>query len=108
MQCTISAQLLTYIIIHFNSNTCTTAHLCSYPVSQSCGSSEAHHADTGQALQLMFTSNTSNIRMKKCDLCDFNHGIVVDARWASLSISESANLLGISYTIVSRVCSKWC
>lgn len=30
----------------------------------------------------------------KCDLCDFDCGIVVGVRLADLSISQSANLLG--------------
>lgn len=29
---------------------------------------------------------------KKCDLCDFNLGMVVDARWAGLRISSTADL----------------
>lgn len=45
----------------------------------------ANHADTGQALQLMFTLNT---RMKrKCDLCDFGHGMDAGTRRAVSSIS---------------------
>ena len=39
------------------------------------------------------------IRMgKKCDLSDFNCGMVVGARQGGLSISESAHLLGFSRT----------
>ncbi len=35
-----------------------------------------------------------SIRMcKKGDLSDFEHGIVVGARWAGLSISKTADLL---------------
>ncbi len=30
---------------------------------------------------------------KKGDLGDFEHGMVVDARWAGLSISKNADLL---------------
>ncbi len=45
-----------------------------------------------------------SIRMgKKGDLSDFECGMVVGARRAGLSISETADLLGFSRTIVSRV-----
>ena len=40
---------------------------------------------------------------KKGDLSDFECGMVVGARWAGLSISETADLLGFSHTIISRV-----
>ncbi len=46
---------------------------------------------------------------KKGDLSDFECGMVVDARWAGLSISKNAYLLGFSHTTISRVyreCSK--
>lgn len=53
---------------------------------------------TVQEFQLMFKPN---IRMeKKCDLNDFNHCIVVGARWKGLSFSET---LEFSYIAVSRV-----
>ncbi len=40
-----------------------------------------------------------SIRMgKKGDLSDFEHGIVVGARRADLSISKTADLLGFSHT----------
>ena len=45
-----------------------------------------------------------NIRMwKKGDLSDFERGLVVSARRAGLSISETADLLGFSRTTISRV-----
>ncbi len=39
---------------------------------------------------------------KKEDLSDFEHGMVVGARRAGLSISETADLLGFSHTTISR------
>ncbi len=40
---------------------------------------------------------------KKEDLSDFERGMVVGARRARLSISETADLLGFSHTTISRV-----
>ncbi len=40
---------------------------------------------------------------KKRDLSDFEHGMVVGARQAGLSISITADLLGFSRTTISRV-----
>ena len=40
---------------------------------------------------------------KKGDLRDFERGLVVGARRAGLSISETADLLGFSRTTISRV-----
>ncbi len=40
---------------------------------------------------------------KKGDLSDFERGMVVGARRAGLSISETADLLGFSHTTISRV-----
>ena len=40
---------------------------------------------------------------KKGDLSDFERGMVVGARRAGLSISETADLLGFSRTTISRV-----
>jgi len=45
-----------------------------------------------------------NVRMgKKGDLGNSEHGMVVGARRACLSISQSAQLLGFSRTTISRV-----
>ncbi len=40
---------------------------------------------------------------KKGDLSDFEHGMVVGARRADLSISKTDDLLGFSRTTISRV-----
>jgi len=40
---------------------------------------------------------------KKGNLSDFEHGMVVGARRAGLSYSKTADLLGFSCTIISRV-----
>ena len=56
----------------------------------------------GQEVQLFFRPN---VRMgKKCDRSDFDHGMIVGARQGGLSISETADLLGFSHTIVSGIC----
>jgi len=44
---------------------------------------------------------------KKCDLSDFERGMVDGVRWAGLSISETADLLGFSRTNISRVYREW-
>ncbi len=44
---------------------------------------------------------------KKWDLSDFERGMVVGARRAGLSISETADLLGFSHTTISRVDREW-
>lgn len=56
----------------------------------------AHANNIVQECQVPVTSNN---RMKnKCDICDFTHGIVVGTRWSGLSISETVDLPGFSYT----------
>lgn len=47
----------------------------------------------------MFTSNTrmrENVNLRDC-------GMIVDARWAGVCVSETADLLGFSHTTVSGV-----
>lgn len=44
---------------------------------------------------------------KKSDLSAFDRGLVVGARRAGLSVSETAELLGFSRTTVSRVFTEW-
>lgn len=44
---------------------------------------------------------------EKCHLSDFDHGMVISAEWASLGISETAELLGLSHTIVFMVYTGW-
>ena len=44
---------------------------------------------------------------KKEDLSDFGRGMVVGARPAALSISETADLLGFSHTTISGVYREW-
>lgn len=57
--------------------------------------------DTDHEFHLMLTSYT---RMgKKGDLSDFEHDMVVGARWAGMSISETADLLGFSCTAIRTV-----
>ncbi len=44
---------------------------------------------------------------KKGDLSDFERGMVVGARRAGLSISETADLLGFSCATISRIYREW-
>ncbi len=44
---------------------------------------------------------------KKWDLSDLEREMVVGARGAGLSISKTADLLGFSCTIISRVYREW-
>lgn len=44
---------------------------------------------------------------KKVDLGDFECVIVVGARQAGINISQTVDLLGISYTIISKVYREW-
>uniref|UniRef100_A0A669DQ91 Transposase Tc1-like domain-containing protein n=1 Tax=Oreochromis niloticus TaxID=8128 RepID=A0A669DQ91_ORENI len=45
---------------------------------------------------------------KSRDLSEFERGMIVGARRAGCSISQTANLLGCSRTAVSRVYNEWC
>jgi len=45
---------------------------------------------------------------KKGDLSHFENGMVVGARWAGLTISQSAQSLGLSRTTISRVYKECC
>ncbi len=44
---------------------------------------------------------------KKRDLSYFEHGMIVGARRAGLSISKTADLLGFSRTTISSVYREW-
>ncbi len=44
---------------------------------------------------------------KKVNLSNFERGMVVDVRRAGLSISKTADLLGFSRTINSKVYREW-
>lgn len=62
----------------------TSAHSSNQPIMWQKHNAK-HYADTGPGFQLLFTSN---IRIKewKCDLCGFDHGMVVITRWVGFSI----------------------
>ena len=60
----------------------------------------------GQDVQLLFRPN---VRMgKKCDLSNFDRGIIAGARQGGSSISETAKFLGFSRTTVFGVYSECC
>ena len=45
---------------------------------------------------------------QKCDLNDFDSGMIVGARQGGLSVSETADLFGFSRITVSGVYREWC
>jgi len=64
----------------------------------------------GTPLQFLTKAMNSklNVRMgKKSDLSNFECGMVVGARQAGLSISQSAQLLGFSRATISSVYKEW-
>ena len=44
---------------------------------------------------------------KRGDLSDFERSVVVAARQAGLSVSQTADLLGFTHATISRVLQKW-
>lgn len=84
---------------HFNRNTRTSAHSCNYSSSRkSC----------------RYTSRASVNVIKhknggKCDLSDFDHGMIVGVKQAGLSTSETDEiLLRFSCTTFNRLSTEWC
>lgn len=43
---------------------------------------------------IRFNVHIKHHNEEQCDLNDFDHSMTVSARWAGLSVSETANLLG--------------
>lgn len=48
-------------------------------------------------IQTKLHNNNNN---KKTDLCDFNHSVIVSAKWANLNVSEK---MGFSCTNLSTI-----
>lgn len=63
-----------------------------------CKHNTQAHADNPQEHQIMFISASA--------LNQFNHGIVVGARWASLLILQTAELLVFSHKGPQKPCSR--
>ena len=64
-------------------NTCTPPYSCDYLISQLCDSSAMHKICRASIHVHMNYQNGG-----KCDLCDFDCGMIVGARWGGLSISN--------------------
>jgi len=61
------------------------------------------HTHTHTHTHTHIMNSKLNVRMgKKGDLSNFKRGMIVGARRAGLSISQSAQLLGFSHTTISR------
>lgn len=76
--------------VYFKRNTCTPAHLCSYPFSQSCDSCTLHKT----------TLFTTPSKWEKC----VSYCSMVAARWAGIL----ENPKEIFNTAVCQVYTEWC
>lgn len=71
-------------------------HSCSYVITQSCSNA------VDKIMRIQVSKSSINVKTKICggghDGHDFD--MVIGARWANLSISETADPLGRSHTVV--------